>query len=338
VRAFVITGPRTASVVAVARPVAGRGEVVVDVERAGVCGTDGEFFSGEMAYLRSGEAAYPIRIGHEWCGVVSSVGDGVDPAWLGRRVTGDTMLGCGSCVRCRGGRQHLCADRYEVGIRGGWPGALAEQLAMPARALHPLPDAVDPAAGALVEPERLLHWAAQLAERGGWLVVDEAFGDTLTHYSVAAHTSQAGLIVLRSVGKFFGLAGLRLGFVAAAPELLAELADWLGPWTISGPAQQIGCAALRDRDWQAQTRQRLQVQGQRLQQLLGRHGIAAQGTALFQWWPEPQAQAFHACMAEAGVWVRLFTRGAGGIRIGLPPDEAGWQRLHEALTTWSQRG
>lgn len=151
-RAFVITGPRAASVVAVARPVAGRGEVVVDVERAGVCGTDGEFFSGEMAYLRSGEAAYPIRIGHEWCGVVSSVGDGVDPAWLGRRVTGDTMLGCGSCVRCRGGRQHLCADRYEVGIRGGWPGALAEQLAMPARALHPLPDAVDPAAGALVEP------------------------------------------------------------------------------------------------------------------------------------------------------------------------------------------
>ncbi|MET3431521.1 cobalamin biosynthetic protein CobC [Herbaspirillum seropedicae] len=192
--------------------------------------------------------------------------------------------------------------------------------------------------GALVEPERLLRWAAQLAERGGWLVVDEAFGDTLTHYSVAAHTPQTGLIVLRSVGKFFGLAGLRLGFVAAAPALLAELADWLGPWTISGPAQQIGCAALRDRDWQAQTRQRLQAQGQRLQQLLARHGIAAQGTALFQWWPEPQAPAFHACMAEAGVWVRLFTRGAGGIRIGLPPDDAGWQRLHEALTTWSQRG
>jgi threonine dehydrogenase-like Zn-dependent dehydrogenase len=151
-RAFVISGPRAASVVAVPRPVAGRGQVVVDVERAGVCGTDGEFFSGEMAYLRSGEAAYPIRIGHEWCGVVSSVGEEVDPAWLGRRVTGDTMLGCGSCVRCRGGRQHLCADRYEVGIRGGWAGALAEQLAMPVRALHPLPDAVDPVAGALVEP------------------------------------------------------------------------------------------------------------------------------------------------------------------------------------------
>jgi threonine dehydrogenase-like Zn-dependent dehydrogenase len=151
-RAFVITGSGTASVVAVPRPVAGRGQVIVDVERAGVCGTDMEFYSGEMAYLRTGEAAYPIRIGHEWCGVVASVGEGVDPAWVGRRVTGDTMLGCGTCVRCTGGRQHLCADRYEVGIRGGWAGALAEQVLMPARALHPLPEAVDPVAGALVEP------------------------------------------------------------------------------------------------------------------------------------------------------------------------------------------
>jgi threonine dehydrogenase-like Zn-dependent dehydrogenase len=152
VRAFVITGPRAASVVSVPPPVAGRGQVVVDVERAGVCGTDMEFYSGEMTYLRSGEAAYPIRIGHEWCGTVSSAGADVDPAWLGRRVTGDTMLGCGACPRCLGGRQHLCADRYEVGIRGGWPGALAEQVLMPARALHPLPAAVDPVAGALVEP------------------------------------------------------------------------------------------------------------------------------------------------------------------------------------------
>ena len=151
-RAFVITGPRAASVVAVARPVAGRGRVVVDVERAGVCGTDMEFYSGEMAYLRSGDAAYPIRIGHEWCGTVSSVGADVDPAWRGQRVTGDTMLGCGGCPRCLGGRQHLCADRYEVGIRGGWPGALAEQLLMPVRSLRRLPASVDAVAGALVEP------------------------------------------------------------------------------------------------------------------------------------------------------------------------------------------
>jgi threonine dehydrogenase-like Zn-dependent dehydrogenase len=152
VRAFVITGPRRAKVRDVDPPAARPGEVVVDVERAGVCGTDVEFFTGEMSYLHSGQAAYPIRIGHEWAGIVSSVGDGVDPGWIGRRVTGDTMLGCGTCDRCTGGRQHLCADRAEIGIRNGWPGALAEQLPVPVGALYALPGTLDPARGALVEP------------------------------------------------------------------------------------------------------------------------------------------------------------------------------------------
>lgn len=151
-RAFVVTGPGRAEVASVPVPVAGRGEVVVAVERAGVCGTDAEFFSGEMSYLHTGQAAYPLRIGHEWAGVVSAVGPGVDEAWLGRRVTGDTMLGCGRCARCVGGRQHLCDERYEIGIRNGWPGALAEYLPVPVRALYPLPSTVDFAAGALVEP------------------------------------------------------------------------------------------------------------------------------------------------------------------------------------------
>ncbi len=151
-RAFVVTGPGRAEVRDVPAPVAGPGEVVVDVERCGVCGTDAEFFSGEMAYLHTGEAGYPIRIGHEWAGVVSAVGSGVDGSWVGRRVTGDTMLGCGRCARCVGGRQHLCADRHEIGIRNGWPGALATRLPVPVRALHPLPDSVDAELGALVEP------------------------------------------------------------------------------------------------------------------------------------------------------------------------------------------
>jgi threonine dehydrogenase-like Zn-dependent dehydrogenase len=151
-RAFVITGPGKGEVLEVDPPVAGPGEVVVDVERAGVCGTDVEFFTGEMTYLHSGDAAYPIRIGHEWCGTVTSAGSGVDPAWIGRRVTGDTMLGCGHCARCTSGRQHLCADRYEIGVRGGWPGALAASLKVPVAALHVLPDSVDATLGALVEP------------------------------------------------------------------------------------------------------------------------------------------------------------------------------------------
>ena len=147
-----ITGPGAAEVRQVEEPVPGPGQVVVEVERAGVCGTDLEFFSGAMTYLHSGEAAYPIRIGHEWSGVVTALGAGVDSDWLGRRVTGDTMLGCGHCDRCRAGRQHLCAQRHEIGIRGGWPGALAERLPVPVGALHALPDSVDATLGALVEP------------------------------------------------------------------------------------------------------------------------------------------------------------------------------------------
>lgn len=145
-------------------PVAGPGEVVVDVERVGLCGTDVELFTGEMAYLHQGHAAFPLRLGHEWSGTVSAVGERVDPAWLGRRVTGDTMLGDGTCRRCRRGHQHVCEHRQEVGIRGGRDGALAEQLTVPATSLHVLPDAVDAALGALVEPGGNALRAVQAAE------------------------------------------------------------------------------------------------------------------------------------------------------------------------------
>jgi threonine dehydrogenase-like Zn-dependent dehydrogenase len=152
VRAFVLTAPRQGAVQEVPDPEPAAGEVVVDVERAGVCGTDVEFFTGEMAYLADGHARFPLRLGHEWAGTVSAVAAGVDRGWLGRRVTGDTMLGCGTCRRCLRGAQHVCAHRQEVGIRGGRSGALAERLAVPAASLHALPSAVDAALGALVEP------------------------------------------------------------------------------------------------------------------------------------------------------------------------------------------
>ncbi|WP_025916274.1 threonine-phosphate decarboxylase CobD [Herminiimonas sp. CN] len=188
--------------------------------------------------------------------------------------------------------------------------------------------------GATIAPQRLLAWAGQLAARGGWLVVDEAFGDMTPESSVAQWSDRPGLIVLRSVGKFFGLAGLRLGFVAAQQELLKALADLLGPWAVSGPAQQIGCAALDDRDWQSAMRAGLQAAGARLRQLLASHGIASSGSDLYQWWPEPQAEAFWQHMAQRGIWVRLFTHAAHGIRLGLPPHAAGWQRLQQALADW----
>ena len=151
-RAFVITAPGEGGVQDVAPPIAAPGDVVVDVQRAGVCGTDIELFSGEMQYLADGVTTFPIRIGHEWMGTVSAVGDGVDPRWTGRRVTGDTMLGCGVCHRCRRGQQWVCEFRGELGVRDGRPGALAEQVSVPVSSLRELPDTVDDVLGALVEP------------------------------------------------------------------------------------------------------------------------------------------------------------------------------------------
>ena len=187
--------------------------------------------------------------------------------------------------------------------------------------------------GATVTPGQLLAWHAQLAARGGWLVVDEAFGDTAPALSIAAHADRPGLIVLRSVGKFFGLAGLRLGFVAAAPALLARLEDLLGPWAVSGPAQEIALAALRDHGWQQATQGRLARDGERMRALLP----GTSGTPLFHWWADARPEAFHDHMARRAIWVRLFRDAARGIRIGLPAGEAHWQRLEQALRDWNQQ-
>lgn len=187
--------------------------------------------------------------------------------------------------------------------------------------------------GQHIAPHDLLRWAEQLAARGGWLIVDEAFGDTTPALSVAHAASHPGLIVLRSVGKFFGLAGLRLGFVAAHSELLNQLAELLGPWTVSCPAQQIGAAALSDHAWQTAMREQLIASGTRLQGLLKTNSIVSSGTALYQYWPETRPMEFAEHMARHGIWIRKFTH---GVRLGLPPDEAGWQRLAQALSAWSK--
>jgi 2-desacetyl-2-hydroxyethyl bacteriochlorophyllide A dehydrogenase len=165
VRSLVIDGPRSATVQRVDAPVPGHGQVVVDVHRVGICGTDIELFTGELAYFAQGKSSFPLRPGHEWCGAVSAAGPGVDRAWLGERVTGDTMLGCGHCRRCESGRHHVCADRHEIGIMG-WPGALADKVLVPVGSLYRLPATVDDRAGALVEPGGNARRAAAAAGAG----------------------------------------------------------------------------------------------------------------------------------------------------------------------------
>jgi 2-desacetyl-2-hydroxyethyl bacteriochlorophyllide A dehydrogenase len=164
-RALIIDGTKSASVRHVRVPEPGPGQVVVDVHRVGICGTDVELFTRELAYFDQGKSSFPLCPGHEWCGTVSATGAGVDEGWAGARVTGDTMLGCGRCRRCASGRHHVCADRSEIGITG-WPGALAEKLLVPAGSLYRLPDVVDDRAGALVEPGGNA-WRAVTAAQAG---------------------------------------------------------------------------------------------------------------------------------------------------------------------------
>ncbi|WP_323120968.1 threonine-phosphate decarboxylase CobD [Burkholderia alba] len=181
-----------------------------------------------------------------------------------------------------------------------------------------------------VDRERLLHWHAQLHARGGVLIVDEAFADTGGSASLAADVARDGLIVLRSVGKFFGLAGIRAGFVLAAPDRLAGLRDRLGAWTVGGPAGHAVAAAFADTSWQHATRARLAADGARLAALLRAHGFANRATPLFCWSADPRAYALHDALARLGIWTRFFAH-APSVRVGLPGSESEWQRLERAL-------
>jgi cobalamin biosynthetic protein CobC len=184
--------------------------------------------------------------------------------------------------------------------------------------------------GEVIEPGRLRRWQRRLAERRGSLLVDEAFVDADPRASVAAFADQH-LIVLRSLGKFWGLAGVRAGFVLAAPELLANLRTWLGPWHVSHPARWIAQHALLDHAWAMQTRQRLQHDSERLAALLSTHGLATPGgCSLFRWVATVKDASLFDALARRGILIRAFPE-QHGVRLGLPGSESAWQKLETAL-------
>lgn len=151
-RALVVTAALVAEVLNLPEPIAAPGELLVEVERVGICGTDVELYTGEMAYIEQGVTHFPLQLGHEWTGRVVAAGSPADESWVGKRITGDTMLGCGHCSYCQSGHHHVCPHRFEVGIRDGWAGALAERMLIPTRFAYEIPDHVSLAAAALVEP------------------------------------------------------------------------------------------------------------------------------------------------------------------------------------------
>lgn len=165
-----------------------------------------------------------------------------------------------------------------------------------------------------------------------WLIVDESFADPCPELSVADHTHRDGLIVLRSFGKFYGLAGLRLGFVLASEETIAPLRDLSGPWPVSGPAIAVGQRALADAEWQTATTRRLTGEVTRMDQIAATAGwTQAGGAELFRLYRTPDATAARDRLARAHIWSRIFPWSPNLIRLGLPGDEAEWHRLTAAL-------
>jgi cobalamin biosynthetic protein CobC len=192
--------------------------------------------------------------------------------------------------------------------------------------------------GRVVSRADLLALAKTLSSRGGLLVVDEAFMDVGPQAeSLCGDVGQGGIVVLRSFGKFFGLAGVRLGFAISSPDIAARLEAEFGPWSVSGPALEYGIRALDDHDWQATMRQRLASEAARLDGVLSARGFKVHGgTSLFRYVLTAGATALFDALGEAGILVRNFAERPHALRFGLPDDGPAWGRLDRALASWSE--
>lgn len=187
--------------------------------------------------------------------------------------------------------------------------------------------------GKRVAPDELAAVRQRLAARGGVLVIDEAFADVTPEISMVSRSGEDGLLILRSFGKFFGLAGLRLGFAVGPNELIKALCARLGPWAVSGAAIEIGARALADAGWIAATRRNLAAARARLDEVLTRAGLEIiGGTDLFRLVAVDDASAIHERLGQAGVLVREFADHPTWLRFGLPGDDEGLKRLARALT------
>lgn len=184
-------------------------------------------------------------------------------------------------------------------------------------------------------PDGQRHPAAALRALSlqvGRLVVDESFADASPEASVVGKASRR-MLVLRSFGKFYGLAGLRLGFVFADAATVEALSEMAGPWPVSGPAIEIGRRALADRNWAMATAMRLGGENVRLDALAARLGwTLVGGTALFRTYATPDAAAAQDHLARARIWSRVFPYAPHWLRLGLPGGETEWTRLEKALT------
>lgn len=187
------------------------------------------------------------------------------------------------------------------------------------------------AARVLVHPNNPTgRWHGSADMGTGLTVIDESFADVAPVRSMMGDVLKGERIILKSFGKFWGLAGLRLGFAIGRPELIGPLRARLGPWAASGPALEIGARALEDWAWAEETRARLAQGAARLDAMMAGHGTLKGGTDLFRLYDVGDAAAFQAKLAERHIWSRIFPYSQSWVRLGLP-DDAGFARLEAAL-------
>ena len=187
--------------------------------------------------------------------------------------------------------------------------------------------------GRIVEKRALLSLADDLHQRGGILVIDESFADVAPpETSLARETDRDNIVVLRSFGKFYGLAGLRLGFAVASPRLANRLDTMLGPWAVSGPAVAIGEKALADGEWKRRTLEHLAADARRLDDVLVKARLAiVGGTSLYRLTRSQDARDMFDRLGRAGILVRRFAEEPAWLRWGLPANEDEWRRLGATL-------
>lgn len=186
--------------------------------------------------------------------------------------------------------------------------------------------------GRMLSPAALMDLARQIQARGGLLIVDEAFSDVVPGLSLLPHLGNEPVLVLRSFGKFFGLAGLRLGFLAGRPDLTDKAAGMLESWAVSGPALAVGQAALADLAWQDAMRRQLADEMADLTLALSMAGLTVfGGTALYALAGLRKAEAMHAALARRHIWTRRFDHSPTWLRFGLPGSASALTRLGTAL-------
>ncbi len=185
--------------------------------------------------------------------------------------------------------------------------------------------------------DQLLALAGRLHERGGLLVVDGAFEDVLEQQPMSTLSGPEGLVVLRSFGKFFGLAGIRLGFALCHQNLATKLESFLGPWAVSQPAIAAGCAAMTDKIWIKETQEHLQKSTKELDQLLESVSLnIIGGTTLFRLVEMANADKLYQHLGKAGILVRPFDENPNWLRFGLPGNVKNIKRLREALESFAK--